>query len=124
MVLTQRRDGALCLSLEHVSIPLWFSRNADTGTASTTATRCFHTTMVLTQRAWDKASGSLGFSFPYHYGSHATLGIAQWQFEGSLFPYHYGSHATQPARFSFFLGILTFPYHYGSHATHEPRKNA
>ena len=55
-------------------------------------------------------------TFPYHYGSHAT--ISRFFFNHLLhqFPYHYGSHAT--LRYTYQQAyIKTFPYHYGSHAT-------
>ncbi len=77
-----------------VSIPLWFSRNA-----------MLHDTLTLTQ-----------VTFPYHYGSHATI-FDSVSFDASgTFPYHYGSHATQFVHNAFKSRIM-FPYHYGSHAT-------
>ena len=39
--------------------------------------RRFHTTMVLTQLDWPITVRSKGFSFPYHYGSHATAFITK-----------------------------------------------
>jgi len=56
----------------------------------------FHTTMVLTQQVITKAPQNHIFkTFPYHYGSHATLPDDLYiKVEDNKFPYHYGSHAT------------------------------
>jgi len=55
----------------------------------------FHTTMVLTQHIDKVKEVDLTFSFPYHYGSHATKDYMEnLTFITVKFPYHYGSHAT------------------------------
>ena len=56
-----------------VSIPLWFSRNVTQKIQLNSATKSFHTTMVLTQRSGNTHMLPMLVSFPYHYGSHATL---------------------------------------------------
>ena len=96
----------------------------------------FHTTMVLTQ-LWPGSEVRIYVPFPYHYGSHATMGfcgsamlkvvsIPLWFSRNAkakalikhllLFPYHYGSHATCREQV-FHTNRIQFPYHYGSHAT-------
>jgi len=104
------------LRKRHVSIPLWFSRNKNCSLSQKQAIERFHTTMVLTQpdeQAWENSSS---YSFPYHYGSHATepsgnsyrwarsVSIPLWFSRNSILGYH-------PTL------IAAFPYHYGSHAT-------
>ena len=138
MVLTQPRYSRRNTYFLRVSIPLWFSRNGNVTQAGKAMFR-FHTTMVLTQPI--PPASLLGglFSFPYHYGSHATgslliggllvlsfhttMVLTQhigdgWQNFGYMFPYHYGSHATvYPVAIRYCL--YKFPYHYGSHATRK-----
>ena len=137
MVLTQQGTLSRIRGRWTVSIPLWFSRNQEKREKALQSSKGFHTTMVLTQRNFDRRGVAMMLRF------HTTMVLTQpSRLSGKStafwpFPYHYGSHATGllceelqdilvsiPLWFSRNGYISTtlvngtkFPYHYGSHAT-------
>jgi len=107
-----------CRATLRVSIPLWFLRNSSCLVRETEAIACFHTTMVLTQRAEkmkciavvDSVSIPLWFlrnlncpsffiftprkvSIPLWFLRNNKMKIIEEEHLGE-FPYHYGSYAT------------------------------
>ena len=138
MVLAQRIGGWWLWQERCVSIPLWFSRNANTKLEKIFSTEFpyhygSHATCQATPQGGNIISVSipLWFSRNYHRSEahtaalvcfHTTMVLTQpahiwaryWPRE--QFPYHYGSHATE-IETQICRKIFTFPYHYGSHAT-------
>ena len=101
-----------------VSIPLWFSRNKRSALWIIPHLVVSIPLWFLRNNPQSKLHLKPPFTFPYHYGSYATLHpryISVDRF--NWFPYHYGSYATKDRDGNLILDKGKFPYHYGSYAT-------